>query len=97
MNKKEDILNAWITIEQLAEGSINKSGKLLKTFHCIEKDWQQFFMNFLSYQKQQNNMSDKAFKKSGIVFYFGIFNFQEVVDILKEKYNIKKTYEEVSH
>ncbi|NRF06976.1 replication ATP-dependent helicase, partial [Bacillus safensis] len=97
MNKKEDILNAWITIEQLAEGSINKNGKLLKTFHRIEKDWQQFFMNFLYYQKQHNNMSDKAFKKSGIVFYFGIFNFQEVVDILREKYNIEKTYEEISN
>ncbi|MCY7615383.1 DNA replication ATP-dependent helicase dna2, partial [Bacillus altitudinis] len=69
MNKKEDILNAWITIEQLTEGSINKSGKGLKTFYRIEQDWQQFFMNFLSHQKRQNNMSDKSFKKSGIVFY----------------------------
>ena len=97
MNKKEDILNAWITIEQLSEGSINKKEKILKTLNHFEEDWQNFFMNFLSHQKQQNNMSDKAFNKSGIVFYFGIFNFQEVVDILREKYNIDKTYEEISN
>ncbi|MFP3420357.1 AAA domain-containing protein [Bacillus sp. SIMBA_154] len=97
MNKKEDILNAWITIEQLSEGSINKKEKILKTLNHFEEDWQNFFMNFLSHQKQQNNMSDKAFNKSGIVFYFGIFNFQEVVDIFREKYNIDKTYEEISN
>lgn len=36
------------------------------------------------------------FKKSGIVFYFDIFNFQEIIDILREKYGIPATYEEVS-
>ena len=97
MNKREDILNAWITIEQLSEGSINKKDKLLKPLHTKEEDWKKFFLDFLTNQKEQKNISDKVFKKSGIVLYFGIFNFQEVINILREIYNISKTYEEVNN
>lgn len=97
MNKRKDILNAWITIEQLSEGSINRKDKSLKLLHTMEEDWNKFFTDFLTKQKEQQNVSDKFFKKSGLVLYFDIFNFQEVVDILREKYKIAKTYEEVSN
>ena len=97
MNRRKDILNAWITIEQLSEGSINKKDKSLKPLHTKEEDWNKFFSDFLTKQKEQKNVSDKFFKKSGLVLYFDIFNFQEVVDILREKYKIAKTYEEVSN
>ncbi|MFL0504212.1 AAA domain-containing protein [Ureibacillus sp. 179-F W5.1 NHS] len=97
MNKREDILNAWITIEQLSEGSINKKEKSLKSLHTNEDNWKMFFLDFITNQKEQKNISDKVFKKSGLVLYFGIFDFQEVVDILREKYLIAKTYEEVSN
>lgn len=43
MNGRKDILNAWITIEQLSEGSINKKDKALKPLHTVEKDWSKFF------------------------------------------------------
>lgn len=97
MNERKDILNAWITIEQLSEGSINKRDKSLKRLYTAEEDWNKFFSDFLTKQKEQQNVSDKFFKKSGLVLYFDIFNFQEVVDILREKYKIAKTYEEVSN
>ncbi|MGN7311071.1 AAA domain-containing protein [Alkalicoccobacillus gibsonii] len=97
MNRKKDILNAWITIEQLSEGSINKKDKSLKPLHKKEEDWNKFFSDFLIKQKEQQNVSEKFFKKSGLVLYFDIFNFQEVVDILREKYNIAKNYEEISN
>jgi superfamily I DNA and/or RNA helicase len=97
MNGRKDILNAWITIEQLSEGSINKKDKSLKSLHTVEEDWNKFFSDFLTKKKGQQNVSDKFFKKSGLVLYFDIFNFQEVVDILREKYKIAKTYEEVSN
>ncbi|MDF3257193.1 MULTISPECIES: DEAD/DEAH box helicase [Bacillus] len=97
MNGRKDILNAWITIEQLSEGSINKKDKALKPLHTVEKDWSKFFLDFLTKQKEQQSVSDKFFKKSGLVLYFDIFNFQEIVDILREKYKIAKTYEEVSN
>ncbi|MED3893323.1 AAA domain-containing protein [Peribacillus frigoritolerans] len=97
MNGRKDILNAWITIEQLSEGSINKKDKSLKSLHTVEEDWNKFFSDFLTKKKGQQNVSDKFFKKSGLVLYFDIFNFQEVVDILREKYKIAKAYEEVSN
>ncbi|MGV2622909.1 UNVERIFIED_CONTAM: AAA domain-containing protein [Halobacillus marinus] len=96
MNRRKDILDAWITIEQLSEGSIKKSDKSLKPLRTEEGDWNHFFSDFLTKQKEQQNVSDDFFKKSGLVLYFDIFNFQEVVEILREKYNISKTYEEVS-
>lgn len=36
MNGRKDILSAWITIEQLSEGSINKKDKALKPLHTVE-------------------------------------------------------------
>ncbi|WP_346846756.1 AAA domain-containing protein [uncultured Clostridium sp.] len=97
MNKREDILNALITIEQLSEGSINKKDKLLRPLYTKEEDWKKFFLDFLTGQKEQKKVSDKVFKNSGVVLYFGIFNFQEVIDILRTRYKIAKTYEEVSN
>ncbi|GGE54994.1 ATPase [Pullulanibacillus camelliae] len=106
MNRRKDILNAWITMEQLSEGSINKKDKSLKPLHTVDEDWNKFFSDFLTKQKeqqmeeqkkQQNDVSDQFFKKSGLVLYFDIFNFQDVVDILRKKYKIAKTYEEVSN
>jgi hypothetical protein len=43
MNKKENILNAWITIEQLSEGSIDKKDKKLKTLPTKPNEWFNFF------------------------------------------------------
>ncbi|GIN72400.1 ATPase [Bacillus sp. J14TS2] len=97
MNERKDILDAWITIEQLSEGSINKKDKSLRPLHTVEEDWNTFFSDFLTIQKEQQDVSDTFFKKSGLVLYFDIFNFQEVVDILRKKYKIAKTYEEVSN
>ncbi|RUT40223.1 replication ATP-dependent helicase [Paenibacillus anaericanus] len=96
MNNRNDILNAWITIEQLSEGSIKRKDTSLKRLHTVEEDWGKFFLDFLTKQKEQQRISDKSFKKSGLGLYFDIFNFQEVVDLLRQKYKIPKTYEEVS-
>lgn len=97
MNNRENILNAWITIEQLSEGSINKKDKSLKLFRTKEEDYKTFFLDFLAKQKELQNISDENFKKSGVVLYFGIFDFQEVIDILRERYRIPKNYEEVGN
>ncbi len=45
MNKKENILDSWITIEQLSEGSINKKDKSLISLDEYEKqeDFRTFF------------------------------------------------------
>ena len=97
MNKREDILNAWITIEQLSEGSINKKDKSLIPLNKNEEDWKRFFLDFLIKQKGLQDVSDSDFNKSGLVMYFSIFKFQEIIDLLRDKYKIAKTYEEVSN
>lgn len=97
MNKKENILNAWIMIEHLSEGSIKKTDLALQPFQTQATDLHTFFMEFIVEQKKQQKVSDKNFEKSGLIMYFDIFDFEEVVEILREKYNILPTDEDVSN
>lgn len=96
MNNYNNILDAWITIEQLSEGSINKKDQTYRQLCDNQNDWKQFFEEYIQTQKIANRMSAKSFKKSGIVMYFGIFDFQEVIDILRKQYGITSTDEEIS-
>ncbi|MDK2905133.1 MAG: hypothetical protein PWR12_1209, partial [Eubacteriaceae bacterium] len=97
MNKKENILDAWITIEQLSEGSINKKDKNLEVLDTETDDFKMQFSDLLNVQKAKQQISDEKFKKSGLVLYFDIFDFQEIINILRDKYNIPATYEETSN
>lgn len=95
MARKIDVLNAWITIEQLSEGSIKKNDEQLRIFNQpIMNGFDRLFINFLIKQKEKEEVSDHNFKKSGLVFYFDIFNFQEIIAILREKYKISDTTDE---
>ena len=80
MNTKENILKAWITIEQLSEGSIKKKDESLLSIDAKVGKLKKFLGDFLINQKEQNNISDASFKRAGIVLYFGIFNFEEVIE-----------------
>lgn len=97
MSKRDDILNAWITIEQLSEGTIRKSATSLKAIYKEEEDWYSFFSGFLMKQKEQHRLSDQRFKKAGLIVYVDIFNFEEVVEIVRREYQVEKTYDEVSN
>lgn len=97
MNNKENILNAWIMIEHLSEGSIKKTDPVLQPFQAQTYDLDTFFMEFMMEQKSQQKVSDKTFEKSGLIMYFDIFDFEEVVEILREKYGILPTNEDVSN
>lgn len=90
MNNNRNILDAWITIEQLSEGSISKKDKTYDLLYGPAPDWKRFFIEYIERQKRKSHLSEKRFIKSGVVMYFGIFDFEEVVDILREKYKIKK-------
>ncbi|MED4129959.1 DEAD/DEAH box helicase [Shouchella miscanthi] len=96
MNKRNDILDAWIMVEQLSEGSMNKKDSSLVPLRTQEEDWHSFFLRFLEKQKVERNITEKGFKKSGLVLYFGIFNFEEVIELLRSQFKIEKSYEEVS-
>lgn len=95
MNRKEDVLNAWILIERLSEGTIDKRHSALKELTTTVDNWHEFFSFFMKKQKEKEKVSDKAFYKSGLVIYVDIFNFQEIIDLLREKYNMAPTEEEI--
>lgn len=98
MNKKENVLDAWIEIEHLSEGNIKKNSQQLRNLGRITagtEDVEKYFLNFLAEQKKKRNINGNNFKKSGIAIYFDVFNFQEIIDILREKYNLKETNEEI--
>lgn len=96
MNTKENILDAWIVVEKLSEGFIEPGEQGMMTLDREIQDWEEYFREFLRENKEREKLSDKAFRKSGIVLFFGIFDFDEVIDILKKKYNLEHTYEDRS-
>lgn len=94
-NQKNNILDAWILIEQLSEGDIKLKDKKLRIIQKDEANFKQLFLKII--EKENLKLSDKNIKKSGIVFYFDIFNFEEIVSILRDRFHISTptSYEEV--
>ena len=79
------ILDAWITVEQLSEGNIEKSDSKYKIFQG--DDYQSILKDFFKRQKLKSS--------SGIAVYCGIFPFRKIIEVLRGKYNLKATEEEL--
>lgn len=90
MNSKNNILEAWIMVEHLSEGDIMLSDKDLKSIELLdENDYYSLFFNEIA----KKNL--KKYQKGGIVLYFDIFKFEDVISFLKEKFNLSETEEEI--
>ncbi|WP_163532512.1 DEAD/DEAH box helicase [Helicobacter suis] len=90
-NLKTNILDAYIVVEHLSEGNIDKRDKKLKPLgisdsEFSQRDYKLYFLNELKRFKERQKIQDD--KKMGLVCYFGIFAFEKVVQIFREKYNI---------
>ncbi|WP_163556230.1 AAA domain-containing protein [Helicobacter suis] len=90
-NLKTNILDAYIVVEHLSEGNIDKRDKKLKPLGISDsefnqRDYKLYFLNELKRFKERQKIQDD--KKMGLVCYFGIFAFEKVVQIFREKYNI---------
>lgn len=84
MNEKNNILEAWIMVEHLAEGDIKLSDKELKTFEIpADNDFYSMFCTEIK-------------NKGGLVLYFDIFPFNDVIHLLREVYKLSATDEEIS-
>ncbi|MGM0338847.1 DEAD/DEAH box helicase [Enterococcus sp. AZ007] len=94
MNKKEDILNGWITIEQLSEGNLDKS--LRKFRESEDIPFNDLFTRFMQEQIEKLKKEKEYPKKYGFVIYFDIFSFQEIMTILRKRYGIKAAHEETT-
>lgn len=58
-------------------------------------DWKQFLTAYFEKKKEYLNVKPNKVNKAGLIFYFGIFDFQEIEDLLRENYQIKSTNDEV--
>ena len=91
MDKKENILEAWVMVEHLSEGDIKLHDKYLKKIEVSENcDYYSMFYTEMQNAKLQDP------QKSGIVLYFNVFPFKKVIILLREKYHFPETYEEIS-
>ena len=91
MDKKERILEAWIMVEHLSEGDLKLSDKYLKKIEILEDC---NYYSLLNLEIQRKKLP--KYQKGGIVLYFNIFPFSEVIKLLREKYKLPEIYEEVS-
>ncbi|MCD8021586.1 MAG: AAA domain-containing protein [Lachnospiraceae bacterium] len=90
MSGKNEILESWIMVEHLSEGDINLNDKEILTLHDLQReDYYSLFCNKMKSKKVAQR------QKGGIVVYFDIFPFQEVVDILRAQYGLQPTDEEL--
>lgn len=77
-------------VEHLSEGDISLRDKSILTLDDLQG--QDFYSLFLREMQKKKVTSGQ---KGGIVVYFDIFGFQEVVSILREQYRLKPTQEEL--
>lgn len=90
MIEKEKILEAWIMVEHLSEGDIRiKDTSPLTPDGLQEQD----FHALLRHEMEKKKITSK--KNGGIVVYFDIFSFREVVSILREQYRLEPTNEDI--
>lgn len=92
MIEKHKILESWIMVEHLSEGDINLKDKAILTLRDLQG--QDFYSLFL-HEIKKRKWNERQKEKGGIVVYFDVFKFQEVVDILRAQYRLKPTDEDI--
>lgn len=90
MNKKDSVLESWIMVEHLSEGDINLKDKSIITLNEIkDNNFYDLLLSEIQKKKMKNNQN------GGIVVYFDIFPFNEVIDFLRKQYNSSSTEQEI--
>lgn len=90
MSKKSDVLESWIMVEHLSEGDINLNDKTVITLSNLEEEnYYDLFMREMQKKKVEK------YHKGGIVVFFDIFPFKEIIDFLRKEYNLSNTEEDV--
>ncbi len=90
MSGKNEILESWIMVEHLSEGDINLNDRaILKLQKLQGEDYYSLFCS-----EMKNGKADQ-WQKGGIVVYFDVFPFQEVIEILRAQYGLQSTEEEL--
>ena len=90
MIEKYKILESLIMVEHLAEGDINLNDKAILTLNDLHG--RDFYSLFL-YKIEKKKWSQR--QNGGVVVYFDVFKFQEVVDFLRAQYGLESTNEDI--
>lgn len=90
MIEKYKILEAWIMVEHLSEGDISLKDRAILTLNDLQgQDFYSLFLHEIEKKKWNQR------QKGGVVVYFDVFKFREVVDILRAQYRLKPTDEDI--
>lgn len=87
-NDRNNILNSWIMVERLSEGDLDNNNTYDIKVKSTDINYYLYF---------QDIIFDQHIKKGGgIELYFDIFQYKEVIEKLREKYQLETHYEEFS-
>ena len=90
MSTKVNILESWIMVEHLSEGDINLKDRSILTFSQLQdEDYYSMLINEIQKKKLEK------YRHSGVVVYFDIFSFQDIVDFLRKEYKLAPTNQEI--
>ena len=90
MSKKSDVLESWIMVEHLSEGDINLNDKSIITLSNLgDENYYDLFIREIQKKKM------KKYQQGGIVVFFDIFSFKEIIDFLRKEYNLLETEEDI--
>lgn len=90
MIEKQKILESWIMVEHLSEGDISLNDGAILTLGDLQgQDFYSLFLHEIEKHKWNRR------QKRGIVVYFDVFHFQEVVAILRAQYGLEPTDEDI--
>ena len=90
MIEKQRILESWIMVEHLSEGDISLNDRAILTLDDLQgQDFYSLFLHEIEKHKWNRR------QKRGIVVYFDVFQFQEVVAILRAQYGLEPTDEDI--
>ncbi len=92
MLDKKQILEAWIMLEHLSEGDISlKDKKNLKFDELVGDD----YYNFFQHKVIEKKIDQK--KNGGFVVYCNIFEFEDVIQLLREMRDIDIADEDITY
>ncbi|BDR61184.1 DEAD/DEAH box helicase [Lactobacillus xylocopicola] len=103
MDNLNNILKAWTIIEQLSEGEVNtnlKSANAAIKFNpatVIANDFYDYFQQIIKQKFAKKEKTGKSQVTHGIIFYFNVFKFQSVIDIIVEKYHLTNLQDEINN
>jgi hypothetical protein len=94
MQSIPNILDAWIMVEHLTEGTVEKKDSV--SIQPESGEYYQYFVEELEKEKKKRGFKVLP-ENAGLIVYFDIFEFKEVVEFLRSKYQLQTPEENISY